>query len=651
MVRYLNVQYSEKDKVKLLGARWSPEKKRWYYESDEPVQAFAKWEAGFKPKAQKLTFDDLSDEQKDFILKAKKGGNILVDACIGSGKTTAIQVLCDVLSDKSILYLTYNKLLKNDAQEKIKSERTHVQNYHGLAYECLSRLDAPLGISDLIQNILKLKPDMGKFDILILDEYQDIEQELAEMLTIIKEQNPNMQLIAVGDMKQKIYDKTTLSVPEFISKFLGSYEVLHFTKCFRLNAEFAARLGRIWNKEIVGVNENCEIETMKIEKVAKFLARQDTSDILCLGKRTGAITKVLNKLEDEYPDKFNKNTVYASIRDADGNTGNVQPTSTTAIFTTFDSSKGLERPICVIFDYNFDYWDTRLNQPMTDYEVLRNIFCVAASRGKKKIIFVKNEKKLPLKDSDLAYPPKEKEVEFRKPFPVAEMFDFKFKEDVEECYSMLKIQKKAIKDSKIIDIKDKDGLIDLSPCIGIYQEAMYFDNYSIDSEIAFSQAMHPDRPPLSYDADFPLQKKVLYLVAYETYQDRYIEQLKVPFISPTEEKEISDRLGTMLTKKEQVQRRCSIPFYDNGGNSCVIEGRADVIKDNTVYELKFVSDVSHEHFLQTAVYMVALNIEKGVLWNVRTNTMYTVRVPDKEKFIEKVIKCITKGNIKKYYPA
>ena len=216
---------------------------------------------------------------------------------------------------------------------------------------------------------------------------------------------------------------------------------------------------------------------------------------------------------------------------------------------------------------------------------------------------------------------------------------------------MLKIQKKAVKDSKIIDIKDKDGLIDLSPCIGIYQEAMYFDNYSIDSEIAFSQAMHPDRPPLSYDTDFPLQKKVLYLVAYETYQDRYIEQLKVPFISPAEEKEISDRLGTILTKKEQVQRRCCIPFYDNGGNSCAIEGRADVIKDNTVYELKFVSDVSHEHFLQTAVYMVALNIEKGVLWNVRTNTMYTIRVPEKEKFIEKVIKCITKGNIKKYYPA
>ena len=49
----------------------------------------------------------LSDEQNLLIEKALEGHNILVDACIGSGKTTAIQHLCDALpSKKKVLYLT-----------------------------------------------------------------------------------------------------------------------------------------------------------------------------------------------------------------------------------------------------------------------------------------------------------------------------------------------------------------------------------------------------------------------------------------------------------------------------------------------------------------------------------------------------------------
>ena len=59
----------------------------------------------------------LSDEQQLFVEKALTGKNILVDACIGSGKTTSIQELCNRFpSSKNILYLTYNRLLKLDVK-------------------------------------------------------------------------------------------------------------------------------------------------------------------------------------------------------------------------------------------------------------------------------------------------------------------------------------------------------------------------------------------------------------------------------------------------------------------------------------------------------------------------------------------------------
>lgn len=183
---------------------------------------------------------------------------MLVDACIGSGKTTAIQVLCNEMAGKSILYLTYNKLLKVDAKRKIQQNNVLVQNYHGYAYLCLARQKISCGMSDLIQTFNRVHPPMFRwFDVLVIDEYQDIEQELAEMLEYIKSCNPFMQIIAVGDMKQKIYDKTTLHVPSFINRFMGNHMVLQFTQCFRLSSEHAASLGRVWQKQINGVNHDC----------------------------------------------------------------------------------------------------------------------------------------------------------------------------------------------------------------------------------------------------------------------------------------------------------------------------------------------------------------------------------------------------------
>lgn len=38
---------------------------------------------------------------------------------------------------------------------------------------------------------------------LIIDEYQDIELELAELLKMVKDANPKMQIIAVGDNATK----------------------------------------------------------------------------------------------------------------------------------------------------------------------------------------------------------------------------------------------------------------------------------------------------------------------------------------------------------------------------------------------------------------------------------------------------------------
>ena len=333
----------------------------------------------------------LSEEQQYFVDKALEGCNILVNACIGSGKTTAIQKLCYKISPrKKILYLTYNTLLKLDAREKIKRFNVTVQNYNGIAGLYLYRNNISASRNDAITRFNEVKPTIDHYDVLIIDEYQDIETEHSLLLKYIKSFNPQMQIIAVGDMEQKIYDKTNLNISAFIDQFLGEHLEHEFTQCFRLSAALARKLGRIWCKKITGVNTDCIVDQMNMDQVAVFLAVQNPKDILCLGARNGTLSQTLNILEQKYPEKFNKKTVYASISD-DDSLGAAQPTADTAIFTTFDSSKGLERKICVIFDFTESYWQVRISKPRQSYEILRNVFCVAASRGKSRIIFVKSD--------------------------------------------------------------------------------------------------------------------------------------------------------------------------------------------------------------------------------------------------------------------
>ena len=640
---YLNVPFDEKDEAKQYGAMFDWEVKKWFYTDESKAELFKKWQID-KPSF--LTVDKLTDEQQRLITEAKKGHNILVDACIGSGKTSTVQVLCNEMKDKKILYLTYNRLLKFDAQEKIVQPNTEVTNYHGFAFQRLKEVGIEASVSELIQVYLSRRPrSRVRYDLMIIDEYQDIDTEIAQMLEIIKSSNPGIQIIVVGDMKQKIYDKTGLNVLSFMTSFLGKYVSINFTKCFRISSELAQNLGNIWDKEIHGVNDDCKVSVMSKYDILSFLSKHEPSEILCLGQRTGTMSVVLNQLERDFSDKFNKKTVFASIRDS-GDAA-VAPTSKTAIFTTFDGAKGLERDICVVFDFTEQYWTSRINKPMTKYEILRNIFCVAASRGKKQIVFVDTS----LEDMyELMAVPTEMCIVAARPFAISEMFDFKYKEDVEMCYKSIEVKRIVSEDVGKIYVNSSDELIDLSPCIGIWQEAAFFKNYDIDMALQLAMDQHPDRPPIDLSDLKSVDEKILALAAYETCQDRYMTQVDRPFITEQQKAAIFKRLSTRFDGSEDVQGTCVLVFEGVNNTPYRITGNYDVYKNKCLYELKFKSEVSHEDFLQLACYLVIKNIKKGYLWNVKDGSIYTVKVPDKRSFLDKVIYTITKRSVPEYHP-
>lgn len=600
-----------------------------------------------------LPYEKLSDEQKLFVKKALGGENVLVDACIGSGKTTAIQALCEVLYEKygntkHVLYLTYNRLLKFDAQAKILTANAFVQNYHGFACCELHARGLPVSQNDCLSMYMANGIRSSGYDVLIIDEYQDINQSIADMLVAVKEANPKMQIVIVGDMSQKIYDTTSLDAAWFISSFIGTCCKLEFTRCFRLGSAYANWIGEIWDKKIVGVNEDCRVRKMSFEETYRFLSKQNPQDILCLGSNspTGHRTQMLNKLEKYHPDKFNKDTVWSNVGNDSGDSSkesNDDFIKKAAIFTTYDGSKGMERDVCVIFNWTSWYWDSRSKKSGTKYEILRNIFCVAASRGKKDIIFCDYGSCGPsmLTQRQLMTP-------FRSNYKfsdviISQMFDYKYTEHIDAAYRQLKVEE--IRPSgDVINATLRDGNIDLSMCLGLIMEVGYFTHTDIDVYIKswFEMNAHNQSRIIQGWEQWSTTYKVLYYTSLVTGQNRYLNQVSSLF-TEDEWAQVVSRLRSELPMDCRSQVRCKLNL--SSGPFCCFnaKGFCDIEYNDAIYELKFVSELARVHYLQLAMYLVATGTPYGYLWNVKDNHMVKVSVPNEGRFLDCVMTAVTKG--------
>ena len=67
------------------------------------------------------------------------------------------------------------------------------------------------------------------------------------------------------------------------------------------------------------------------------------------------------------------------------------------------------------------------------------------------------------------------------------------------------------------------------------------------------------------------------------------------------------------------------------------------------YYFCFFETRQRRYRTQCASYMVAMNLQKGILWNTRDNTSCEIEVPDRTAFLDAVAKTVTKGATENYY--
>ena len=640
----------------------------------------------------------LSAEQQKVLDAVAAGDNVIVEASVGSGKTATIQQLCSIQpKGTDVLYLTYSRLLKQEAQARVRGAK--VQNYHGIVYPHLLKHGLKCGISESIRvfndNFERIAPDVPVYDLLVIDEYQDINEQYAQLIRNIVSRNPTMQIVMVGDPDQKVQSNSVINTQDFAREITASTgretQQLLFTQSFRMGAEMGELLSAGWNKTVKGMNHTQKLTEMVPGEVVEYLAQFDPGDILCLGQRRGSMTGVLNQLEKRYPEKFNKYSVYAAVRERDEQ-GSFD--DDTAVFTTFDASKGMERKVCVVFDYHEKYWGIRAGFPDVDYEVLRNIFLVAASRGKEEIVFVRTgdypefdldalrdeEDDGPVDcsdvddisdDTDDSAPEEEPEYiggvnlkvlqdlpdmltpRYEKAVSVTECFNFKYAEDVEACMRHIRRTRLDDGESEVIDIQRSDGLIDLSAPVGFYQEMVFFEGYdpskemvSVMREIGWSKGDYMDK----LDENDPWYN-ARFLSWLETGQDRYLSQVKKK-ISDADTAALMKRLSTRLRRNAEHQITVTGDYEIMGrhpgkghpiSTSLSLVGEMDAIDDHgEVYELKFTSALTEPMFLQLATYLVLSGHGSGVLWNTRTDERWRVSVPDRDAYMDAVVTCMSK---------
>ena len=184
-------------------------------------------------------FGTLSIKQLEIINEKSK--NILIAAGPGSGKTkvlvhkVASLLLMEDIKPSQFLMLTFSRSAALEFRERLKSfiggsvYRIDIHTYHSYCFDLTGRIgDLDKSKEIIKETVKKIKNgeiinDKIAKGVLVLDEFQDINEDEYELISQIIEKNKGeIRVLAVGDDDQTIYDFRGASakyIQQFAEKF------------------------------------------------------------------------------------------------------------------------------------------------------------------------------------------------------------------------------------------------------------------------------------------------------------------------------------------------------------------------------------------------------------------------------------------------
>lgn len=597
----------------------------------------------------------LSDEQQNIINYIKNGYNVIVDAVAGCGKTTTSLSLCNELKNMKILMLTYNSGLKIDTRKKIdkyKLENIQVHSYHSF---CLNYYKKPC-YDDLCMYKL-IKSDIlfeTEFDIIIMDEQQDMKPLFYELVQVILKNNKsNPQLCLFGDIFQNIYsyqgsnikyliegDKLFPSDRQWVkasisTTFRNTKEICNFVNSVLLKQNRLNSTKDGDKSKYIITNNFNPINIYKM--IIKYIEQgYRYEDIFVLAPSINSKTTPVKKLENLCVN----NGMPCLTTISDNGPINEDIIKGKIVFTSFHQSKGLERKIVFVYCLDTSYYWYGKNESK---DICPNPIYVACTRALEHLVIVHNKYRdyLPFIDKtniesivniNGSLTVKEKtrnDSDTNKIInkPVTDFIRSLDFENIEKILNNLSI-KTITKPKYNVEIKNKiinkNGLIeDVSNINGTAIPA-YYEMLTSKNCKLYNSVIH-DSENLPQD-----QQDKLFNIGKKSYSDKFVTIEDMCYLAVLQECRMSGYWSklyqiddyTWLTNEENIDQfnrilkiiNKNIHAYANNEyeyrieknikQDYIIAGFIDCIDhtSKTIWEFKCVSNISDLHILQLTMY-------------------------------------------------
>jgi hypothetical protein len=603
------------------------------------------------------------------VVELLKEHNVIVDSVAGSGKTTCNLHIAKCNEDKRILLLTYNSKLKIETRERVEAQgidNLEVHSYHSF---CVKYFD-PKCITDSPMRAMLDRhqiPIPYEFDMLVLDEAQDITPMFYELIgTIYRHNHKPIPICIFGDKMQSIFEFNGADARymEFAATMFA-FNDRPWVSCtlptsFRITTPMATFLNEsmLKHSRVSAVKPSnfkpdyivCDMYgDTPYQILNKYLSMYKPDDIFILAPSVISPKNPIRALENRVKRDLNV-LVFVPSNDDEALDENVLRNK--LVFSTFHQSKGLERKVVLLFGFDNSYF-MHIKKD-ADPNVCPNELYVAVTRACERLSIFHSETQdyLPFLKTNLnttcrvwGPPPCPKPSFSNSPISVTNFIRHLPFHIIEDCMRLLTIVRTPssckldipvlIQTSETTSesVAELNGLV--IPTMfeitqtSFHQCTMYTSLMTNRAQIKLPPLLHGKLKRILDQSTISTPDLLFLANCWNAYKDNVLFKVcqieHYNWITPDMITTGVQRIQSLSIHNAMFEVRADVQFQDKK-----ISGYMDCVTSDTVYEFKCVQQVKDEHLLQLAIYMfmresTSQTMSAYVLYNILTNERVEIK--------------------------